>query len=109
MTESSISHYLAATATPRATDFMPFLPFKIACEEKSKDILGLVDTGASVNVLPCQIGVELRSICQQRTTLFGLTGNLANYEARVLLLLLASSFFAPVNLAFFWTLADYVP
>src|SRR5687767_10904246 len=109
MTESAKFPYLAATASPRPTDFMPFLPFKIEREEKSKEILGLVDTGASVNVLPYQIGLEFGAIWEQQTTLFGLTGNLANYEARGLLLIAAISNFAPVNLAFAWTRAENVP
>lgn len=109
MLESARFPYLATTQSPLPTDFMPFLPFKIEREGKSKEVLGLVDTGASVNVLPFQIGLEFDAVWEQQTTLFGLSGNLANYEARGLLLTATIANFPSVNLAFAWTRAENVP
>ncbi len=86
MLESARFPYLAVTQSPRPTDFMPFLPFKIERDGKSKEVLGLVDTGASVNVLPYKIGLEFGAVWEQQTILFELSGNLANHEARGLLL-----------------------
>jgi hypothetical protein len=47
--------------------------------------VALLDTGASVNVLPYATGVELGYEWEQQTTALSLTGNLAQYEARVVL------------------------
>ncbi|GAB4521458.1 MAG: hypothetical protein OHK0046_32850 [Anaerolineae bacterium] len=47
--------------------------------------MGLVDTGADVNVLPYQLGVELGAQWSQQTIGLQLSGNLSNYEARGLI------------------------
>lgn len=43
----------------RTGDFMPILPFVIERDGKSKNVSGLIDSGATVNVLPYKIGLEL--------------------------------------------------
>jgi len=70
---------------------------------------GLLDTGASVNVLPYLIGVELGYEWERQTTTLTLTGNLAQYEARVVLVQAIVGQFEPVQLVFAWTQATTVP
>ena len=50
------------TESERPTDLMPYLPFQLQRKEKSQDVFGLVDSGASVNVLPYQSGLNLGAI-----------------------------------------------
>lgn len=62
-----------------------------------------------VNVLPYSIGIDLGAIWDNQTTELQLTGNLAQFEARALLLSAAIGHFAPVRLVFAWTQAVEVP
>jgi len=89
--------------------FCPYLPLTLVAQEISVTASGLLDTGASVNVLPYSIGVELGYEWERQTTALNLTGNLAQYEARVLLTEATIGEFDPVQLAFAWTQATNVP
>ncbi|MGB7415424.1 MAG: aspartyl protease family protein [Thermosynechococcaceae cyanobacterium] len=93
--------------------FRPYLPFTLINPESSVTTSGLLDTGASVNVLPYRTGVELGYEWERQTTVLILTGNLAQYEARVVLAVVlaqaAVGQFEPVQLVFAWTQATNVP
>jgi hypothetical protein len=71
--------------------------------------MGLLDTAATVNVLPYDTGLQLGAIWDQQTVPVRLTGNLANQEARGLLLTATVGKFPPVRLAFAWTKNNAVP
>ena len=43
-------------------DYVPYLPLILSYKNTSLEVMGLLDTGASVNVLPYQIGIELGAI-----------------------------------------------
>lgn len=89
--------------------FRPYLPFTLTHQEKTIAASALLDTGASVNVLPYLLGVELGYNWEQQTTVVSLTGNLAQYEARVVLSQATVGLFEPVRLAFAWTQAANIP
>ncbi len=89
--------------------FRPYLPFSLIYQEKSVGSTGLLDTGASVNVLPYSLGIELGYEWERQTTALSLTGNLAQYEARVVLAQAVIGQFDPVQLVFAWTQATNVP
>jgi predicted aspartyl protease len=78
-------------------------------QQSSAIASGLLDTGASVNVLPYSVGVELGYVWEQQTTALSLTGNLAQYEARVVVLQAVVGQFEAVQLVFAWTYATNVP
>lgn len=87
----------------------PYLPIQLISAKQSLKALGLLDTGATVNVLPHQIGIDLGMTWEQQTTVVQLTGNLGQVEARAVLLSVKVGKFTPVNLAFAWTQATKVP
>ena len=87
----------------------PILPLTLSLSQQSVPAQGLLDTAAAVNVLPHQLGVLLGAVWEQQTVSLRLTGNLAAYEARALLLGATVGKFPPVNLAFAWTRTDEVP
>ncbi|MCY7394298.1 MAG: hypothetical protein LH647_23215 [Leptolyngbyaceae cyanobacterium CAN_BIN12] len=89
--------------------FRPYLPFALVYQQVSVTSSALLDTGASVNVLPYLIGVELGYEWDRQTTALSLTGNLAQYEARVVLAQAVVGQFEPVQLVFAWTQATNVP
>jgi hypothetical protein len=101
--------FIAADSALGEASLRPYLPLTLAYQGQNAVTAGLLDTGAAVNVLPFRIGVELGAIWQQQTTLLQLTGNLAQYEARLLLVSATVGSFQPVQLAFAWTSAEHVP
>lgn len=69
----------------------------------------LLDTGATVNVLPYQIGLDLGYVWERQTATLNLTGNLAQFEARVVVIQAILGQFELVQLVFAWTKAVQVP
>jgi hypothetical protein len=90
-------------------DALPQLPLSLTYRDSSLEVLGLLDTGASVNVLPHSVGVQLGAIWEEQTTSVVLAGNLASVEARGLLLSAQIGAFDAVRLVFAWSLSDDVP
>ncbi len=88
---------------------LPYLPLVLSYRGTSLSVSGLLDTGATVNVLPYDIGRQLGAVWDQQTTPVHLTGNLARFEARVLIVSTTVGKFAPVRIAFAWTRANNVP
>ncbi len=70
---------------------------------------GLLDTGASVNVLPYEIGIGLGLNWDEHQTEVIITGNLAKFEAKGVLLSVEIQGFKSVTLAFAWTQAQNIP
>ena len=90
-------------------DRMPYLPLKLRLAGQSLNTEGLLDTGASVNVLPYELGLQLGLIWEDETLSVLLTGNLARFEARAVVVDAQISSFPIMNLAFAWTQAPNVP
>ena len=90
-------------------DALPKLPLTLTYRNSSVDVSGLLDTGASVNVLPYSVGIQLGAIWEEQTTSVILAGNLAPVEARGLLVSAQIGSFEPVSLVFAWCLSDDVP
>lgn len=90
-------------------DRMPYLPLTLSLDGQSLNTKGLLDTGASVNVLPYELGIQLGLIWENETLSVVLAGNLARFEARAVVVDAQVSSFSRVNLAFAWTRATDVP
>ncbi len=91
------------------TDWRPVLPITLANKERIIKVSGLLDSGASVSVLPYQMGQALGFIWEQQTIKVNLGGNLAQQDARGVTLLGAVGNMLPVELVFAWTKAENVP
>lgn len=89
---------------------MPMLPLALQFKEADAvRVHGLLDSGATVSVMPYGLGIRLGAVWETQTTVVKLTGNLANHDARALLVEASVADFAPVRLVFAWTRADNVP
>ena len=89
---------------------MPLLPLELHRNiGESVHVQCLLDSGATVNVLPYGIGVRLGAVWEVQTTRVQLTGNLGSQEARALLVEARVADFAPVRLVFAWTRTERVP
>jgi hypothetical protein len=109
MPDSERFPFVSSDPTLDEASFRPYLPFTLLHQQISATSSALLDTGASVNVLPYSIGVELGYDWERQTTALSLTGNLAQYEARVVLAQAVVGQFEPVQLVFAWTQATNVP
>lgn len=82
---------------------MPYLPLTLTLGDRSLEAIALLDTGASVNVLPYEIGLQLGAVWEHQTGSIPLSGNLAQSNSRGLVVSGTISQFSPVLLAFAWT------
>jgi hypothetical protein len=92
--------FTSSDAALSEAGFCPYLPLTLIYQQNSLEASGLLDTGASVNVLPYLLGVDLGYEWERQTAVLNLTGNLAQYEARVVLAQAIVGQFEPVQLVF---------
>jgi hypothetical protein len=88
---------------------LPYLPIMLTYTNRSVEAMALLDTGASVNVLPYEIGLQLGAVWEEQTVPIQLSGNLARMEARGLVLLATVAEFPSILLAFAWTESREAP
>ena len=91
-----------------AASFAPFLSITLVAAN-SIAVSGLLDTGATVNVLPYGVGEQLGAVWEQQTTAITLSGNLAACEAKALVVSAVIGNFPSVRLVFAWAKTDAVP
>ena len=101
--------YQASDRFSGSAGLSPYLPILLSLGTASLSATALVDSGASVNVLPHDRGLELGAVWDRQTTRIRLTGNLAAVEARGILVDATVGGLSPVRLAFAWTLANDLP
>ncbi len=87
----------------------PQMPLTLTYRGKPVEATGLLDTGADVNVLPFSLGIALGAVWDEQTTRVELSGNLARYEARGIIITTTVERFEPIRLVFAWTQALSVP
>lgn len=88
---------------------MPYVSLQLSANGKTVSVSALLDTGATVNVLPYDLGVSLGLVWEQQTTALQLGGNLGQAEARAVAVQATIAPFEPVLLAFAWTRAEKAP
>jgi hypothetical protein len=98
------------TADPSQSelDSLPRLPLTLRYGQRQIAEVGLVDSGATVNVLPYSLGVRLGAVWDDSKATIRLAGNLGNFPAMPLVVTAEVGDFAPVRLAFAWTQAENV-
>jgi len=101
--------YKIIDTSPGMVDRMPYVPITLGLNERSLNTEGLIDTGASVNVLPYELGLQLGFIWESENLSVILAGNLARFEARAVVVEGQVTPFPTVNLAFAWTQAPEAP
>ena len=65
---------------------MPYIPLTLSLGDRSVETLALLDSGASVNVIPYGLGLELGAVWEDLMLAIPLAGNLAQSDSRALLL-----------------------
>lgn len=93
---------------PGTGAMLPLLAVVMENEARKLEAHGLVDSGATVNVLPHSLGLQLGLVWGEQKHTLELGGILARHEARGVLLNVKVQGFAPVRLAFAWSAGDDV-
>lgn len=76
---------------------VPILPLTLSYKNSVINVSGLLDTGASINVLPYSVGIQLGAAWEELTTSVQLAGNLAPVEAKGLVLTAQVDSFVPIR------------
>ena len=90
-------------------DSLPRLPITLKLNQVSLDVFGLVDSGATINVLPFSIGKQLGAIWDAQKAVIRLAGNMAHSLAQPIVIKAEIGRFPVVNLAFAWVSHDNTP
>jgi len=88
---------------------LPQLPLRLGYQNRRVDVSGLLDTGSTVNVLPYALGLQLGAVWDENSPRLRLTGNLARFDARPLIVDAYIGQFEPVEFVFAWTQSDTAP
>jgi hypothetical protein len=90
-------------------DLMPDLPIILRHQMRSISAVGLVDSGASISVLPYSLGVQLGFDWNTQKTKITLGGTLAQVDARGIVVEAAVGQLSPIRLALAWAKSDQAP
>jgi len=101
--------YSTTDTTQSELDSLPRLPFVLRYGKQVVNAVGLVDSGATVNVLPYRLGIQLGAVWDDRKATIRLAGNLGNVAAQPLFPMAEIGDFPPVRLAFAWSRSDDMP
>lgn len=85
---------------------MPLLPLRLSRRDQSIDVVGLLDTGATINVVPYSIGTSLGAVWDEDATPIHLSGSLGSIEARAIVVIAHIEQLPPVRLALAWAQSD---
>ncbi|MGL5508583.1 MAG: retroviral-like aspartic protease [Microcoleaceae cyanobacterium] len=90
-------------------NYVPFVPITLNYDNIAIKSMGLLDTGATINVLPYDLGLELGATWENETISIPLAGNLKSIEARGLIVSGVIDNFSPARLAFAWAKSNDLP
>ncbi len=70
--------FIERTNSAGLSSVMPYLPITLSYRDRSLEMMALLDTGASVNVLPYEVGLQLGADWEDQTVPIQLSGNLGH-------------------------------
>jgi hypothetical protein len=100
-----------STAEPGQDEFdsLPRIPLVLRNGPSSVEVVGLVDSGATVSVLPYDPGVRLGAVWDDRQAVLRLAGSLGSPAAMPLFATATIGALPAVRLAFAWVKRNDVP
>jgi hypothetical protein len=103
--------YQYSTISPTQNEFdsLPRLPLVLQRDALRIEAVGLVDSGATVNVLPYELGLQLGGVWNDRQAILQLAGNLSNQPAMPFAAMAKIADFAPSQLMFAWVKMPSLP
>lgn len=73
--------YSTTSPTQNEFDSLPRIPLILQKDNRSVETTGLVDSGATVSVLPYELGIQLGAVWDDTKAIIQLAGNLSNQTA----------------------------
>jgi hypothetical protein len=100
-----------STSNPSQNEFdsLPRIPLTLHNRDRLIEVVGLVDSGATINVLPYEIGIQLDGVWDDSKAVLRLAGNLSNQPAMPFFTIAQIGDFALVRLAFAWVKSTNAP
>jgi hypothetical protein len=100
-----------STTSPAQNEFdsLPRLPLLLQREDQRVEAIGLVDSGATVNVLSYELGLQLGGVWDDRRAIIQLAGNLGNQPAMPFSAIAQIGNFPPAELLFAWVKRPNTP
>ena len=90
-------------------DSLPRIPLTLHHQNRSVKVVGLVDSGATVNVLPYEVGLKLGATWDNRQAVIQLAGNLGSQLAVPFFAITEVEGCGSVQLAFAWAKSENIP
>jgi hypothetical protein len=101
--------YSTTSSTQNEFDSLPRLPLLLLREEQNVEVVGLVDSGATVNVLPYELGLQLGGVWDDRRAIIQLAGNLSSQPAMPFAAITQIEAFPATELLFAWVQRPNIP
>ena len=101
--------YSTTDPSQDAFDSLPRLPLRLRTDSRALDVMGLVDSGATVNGLPHDVGLQLGLVWDDRRANSRLAGSLGQQPAMPVFMSAEIADFAPVRRAFAWVQSPDAP
>lgn len=101
--------YSTTSPTQNEFDSLPRLLLSLSREDRIIESIGLVDSGATVNVLPYELGLQLGGVWEDRKAIIQLAGNLGSQPAIPFSAIAQIGEFLPTELVFAWARNSNVP
>jgi len=99
-------NYSVSDPSQNELDSLPCLTLFLKYNSREVEATGLVDSGATVNVLPYEVGIRLGETWDDHKPHIRLTGNLGDFPAIPLTATAKIGDFKPVRLVFAWVKTD---
>lgn len=109
MPEAQRFPYVEIDPSLGAASALPYAPITLQRDGNVANVSALLDSGAALSVLPYDVGAQLGAVWEQQTIPVKLAGNLADSDARAIVVAATIGQFDPVRLAFAWTRNNQVP
>jgi hypothetical protein len=101
--------YSTTNPTQNEFDSLPRLSLSLRREDRVVESIALVDSGATVNVLPYELGLQLGGVWEDSRAIIQLAGNLGNQPAMPFSAIAQIGEFLPTELVFAWAKSPSVP
>jgi hypothetical protein len=102
-------YYSTTDPSQNEFDSLPRVPITLRREGYTVEAHGLVDSGATVNVMPYEVGLQLGATWDNSRAILQLAGNLGNQSAIPFFATVQVRDIEPIQLAFAWTRSPNAP
>jgi hypothetical protein len=101
--------YSTTHRSQQVSDALPRVEMDLTANGLTTRVLGLVDSGSTINVMPYQTGLDLGYVWDDRRATVGMSGNLSAVKAAPVSAIGKLADFEEVTLIFAWVRTNDVP